>query len=269
MVGVSIPARPDSNPQDLIEGLREDDPVTAQAAEDMLVKVGSAAVPYLEKALTDSNFLVRRRAVEALGAIGPQAKHAAPELVQLLMDAQFMVSEAAEKALMQIGEDAVPALADAAKSDQEGLRKAAVAVLRHSGPKGTPILIKLLKNDENAYIRLSAAEALGEANLVTPEVVQALVGGLSALDDGVRRVSADSLGELGASASAAAKPLLYIVQNDPDSLVRKKASDAILRIGPEAASALQAAAQGSDPAAQKIASELLKQIQVSSATRHE
>src|SRR5690242_9624176 len=48
--------------QGLVDSLRDDDEVTAQAAERMLTTLGPEAVPPLQKALSDADFRLRRRA---------------------------------------------------------------------------------------------------------------------------------------------------------------------------------------------------------------
>ena len=223
--------RADKGAQDLVETLRDDDEATAKASEAMLVKIGPDAVRPLQKALNDSNFRVRRRAAETLARLGPQAKRAAPDLVQLLGDAQFDVHAAAEKALIAMGDDAIPALADALKSDQEGLRKMALSTMSRCGPKAIPYFLSLLKKDESPVIRASAAEALGNASPVTPDVTLGLVQALSDLEEGVRSSAADSLGLLGASSQSAIRPLFSVSQDDHDALTRKKAADALAQIG--------------------------------------
>ncbi len=217
--------------QDLVESLRDDDENNARAAQQMLFNMGAEAVRPLQKVLFDSNFRVRRRAVEVLARLGPLAKRAAPDLVLVLADPQFEVRDAAQKALIQMRDDAIPALSDALKSNKEGLRKVALGTLSRCGPKGIPIILKLLKTDESSIIRADAASALGDAQPATPEVVNALIHAFADLEEMVRSAAADSLGQQGPAAKAAIGPLLVAAQRDRDPLTRKKAGDALLRIG--------------------------------------
>jgi len=216
--------------QDFIESLRDDDEASAQTAESMLVKVGSEAVRPLQQSLEDPNFKVRRRAAETLGRIGPGAKRAAPDLVRRLLDPQFEVQEAAGKALQQMGDESIPALTEALRSKHDGLRKVALDALSRSGPKGVPIIITLLKKDENTFIRANAADALGSVQPATTEIIQALVRALSDLEESVRGSAADSLGRLGMASREAIRPLFNASREDKDALARKKASDALFQI---------------------------------------
>jgi HEAT repeat protein len=217
--------------QDLVESLRDDDENNARASQQMLFNMGADAVRPLQKVLFDSNFRLRRRAVEVLARLGPVAKRAAPDLVLLLADPQYEVHDAAQKALIQMGDDAIPALSDALKSNKEGLRKVALGTMSRCGPKGIPIIIKLLKTDESSIIRADAAGALGDAQPATPEIINALIHAFADLEEMVRSATADSLGQQGAAAKAAIGPLLVAAQRDRDPLTRKKSADALLKIG--------------------------------------
>ncbi len=242
-VGISAPAYAQHSAQDLVEILRDDDEATAQAAESTLVKMGPDAVRPLQKVLDDANFKVRRRAAETLGQLGPIAQRAAPELVDLLVDPQIEVQAAARKALLQMGNEAIPALTEALKGNHEGLRKVALEVLSQVGPKGVPIILNLLRKDENVFIRACAAEALGSAQPVTPEIVTSLIQALSDLEEGVRGATADSLGRLGAASRDAIVPLFSVSRGDKDALVRRKAANALFEIAastPEAGTAVAA-----------------------------
>jgi HEAT repeat protein len=84
-----------------------------EAAADALGRMGPAAVPALIQALQNPDVSVRRKAVEVLGRVGPDAKDAVPELVKLLDDPDEDVRKSAARTLGRIGppaQDAVPAL---------------------------------------------------------------------------------------------------------------------------------------------------------------
>ncbi|MCX5964742.1 MAG: HEAT repeat domain-containing protein [Cyanobacteria bacterium] len=74
------------------------------------------AVTVLKDALTDRNTVeIRRRAAEALSAIGPKAKLALPELIILLKDPNPSVRAAAAEAVGKfegVGKEVVPSLID-------------------------------------------------------------------------------------------------------------------------------------------------------------
>ena len=94
-------------------------------------------VERLIKELQDQD--VRAHAAWALGSIGEDAKDAVPALTQALQDPE--VRGDATEALVQMGKDAVPALVQALQ-------------------------------DQNEYVRLHAAWALGEMG--TPEALKAV-----------------------------------------------------------------------------------------------
>jgi HEAT repeat protein len=65
------------------------------------------ARPVLDAGLNDSDPLVRRCAVEALGGMGPSAKDALPALKKATTDSDPSVSAAAKKSVEAIGSGAV------------------------------------------------------------------------------------------------------------------------------------------------------------------
>lgn len=84
-----------------------------EAAAEALGRIGAAAVPHLVEALSSHDPQVRRKAVEVLGRMGPDAAEAVAALVPLLDDPDERVRKAAIRTLGQIGpaaKDAVPAL---------------------------------------------------------------------------------------------------------------------------------------------------------------
>jgi len=178
------------------------------------------------------NFLVRRRAAETLARIGPAAAPAVPELIDALSDDQYAVHKAAENALTRIGAPAVSALTRGLSTRNEQLRRRIVSILGHLGPSSAPALVQTLRKDESSFIRLSAIESLGQLQPLPVTVVPALIGALSDLDEGVRGAACDVLGSLGSAAQSAEKSLALLSTSDPDSLVRRKAQDALKTLAP-------------------------------------
>ena len=70
---------------------------------DSLGRIGEPSVTELIKALRDPNVDIRRRAVNVLARIGPEAAAAVPELVDRLDDVDLQVRKGAIRALGQIG----------------------------------------------------------------------------------------------------------------------------------------------------------------------
>jgi HEAT repeat protein len=223
-------AAPDA-PQ-LVEALAYDEDSVYHAVSDALVSIGTPSCKPLERALDSANFIVRRRAVEILARFGKQAKRSVPGLVQRLKDPQYEVRSAAEKALDQLGEDAVPALANAARArSEEDARIIYLDALSRCGPKAIPTILEVLKKDSNPFVRARAASAAVVVRPVSPEVVGALIEELRDLEEGVRNAAADALGDSGDAAQAAIGALRIVADSDVEALTRQKASDALARIG--------------------------------------
>ena len=68
----------------------------------------AVAIPILTKALSDSNFYVRRNSARSLTKFGPSAKEAVPSLQTMLRDSEPSVRLAAAKALKEIDPTAGP-----------------------------------------------------------------------------------------------------------------------------------------------------------------
>ena len=130
-----------------------------------LRKIGSPAIPALSVALRDRDPVVRRRAAEALGAMGRPAASTVPELTSLLDDPVRHVRESAARALGKIGatdDSAIGALTRCLVDPHLKVRVAAVEAVGKIGRK-TPQLASLLEallNDSFRDTRNAAKEAL-------------------------------------------------------------------------------------------------------------
>lgn len=223
---------------DLITALTYDDPQTAKAVQEALVAIGQPAVSPLVKALGDFNFLVRQRAATTLGVMRENSSRVVMALTTLLNDRSYEVQSAAEFALKQAGEPGVIAVSAAMRREQGTNRKIYVDLLPKLGPSATPALLGVLLKDENAYLRASAAAGLASIRPVAKETVPALARSLTDLQEVVRAQAADSLGELKEESRAAMGLLTVLASTDSDPLVRQKASQALVAIGPADAAAL-------------------------------
>jgi HEAT repeat protein len=137
----------------LTSALKDEKKEMIEAAVTALGKMGPAAVPALADAFKGSSFsktakakgnnqprmeseqaFLRRRAAEALGRLGPEAKAAVPALISALNDPAARIDAAL--ALGEIGpaaRSAIPALtsiADEKKPKDKALKKAAADALR-------------------------------------------------------------------------------------------------------------------------------------------
>jgi HEAT repeat protein len=216
---------------ELVEALRYDEESVFPPVKQALANSGAAAVRPLSSALQDGNWFVRRRAAEALGAIGPKASAASPALAELLQDPQFEVRNAAEEALSKLGPTSLNAVAGGLKSQDENVRRATLSRLSKFGPSAIPLIANVLKKDPSPYVRATAAEALGEVKDGGAQAQQVLLSALTDLDEGVRGAAVDGLGAMGPNAKEAAGPLFVMAQDDKEALVRQKALQAAERIG--------------------------------------
>ena len=118
-------------------------------------------------------------------ASGPSPETLDPEMYKIIHDLGSEsedVREAAFEALVNIGPEAIPALTQALREDEdEDVRWAVVTVLGEIEPEAVeaiPALIQALEKDKDEWVRMAAAEALGEmgpdAVLAIPALIQAL-----------------------------------------------------------------------------------------------
>lgn len=142
---------------------------------------------------------------------------------------------------------AVPALVEALKSPQAGIRRNAAFALGELGPEAVPAIAALrqaLARDADIDVRRDAAFALGE---IGPKALPALMPQLNAPDARIRRSVASALVRIGEPAI----PDLTALLRSPDPIVRRNAAGILGRMGPTARSAvaaLEACREDSDPA---------------------
>jgi HEAT repeat protein len=242
----------------LIVALGSSDASERGVAARRIAEFGGAArdaIAPLIARLDDASEPVALNAAYALAAIG---KEATPHLVEAMRgndgenvdDARVFIDEGqnsevemvarnAAHALVAIGPDAVPMLLDCARHSGARVRKYAAFALGEISTNETEVIRTLAEctQDPDAYVRISAVEALG-LKRATPESVDALIRSLGDVDDEVRFNAALALARLGPGA-AAAVPALTDALTDGNRYVVGYAIEALERIGtPEALSAL-------------------------------
>jgi HEAT repeat protein len=249
-----------------IEGDAQALPNLIEALQDMgwLVRFGAVealgqievlqAIPHLLRTLQDENPYVRRRTVEVLGQIGdPQA---IPGLIQALQDRHIDVRCSAAEALGQIGDaGAILVLLQALQDRHQYVRRnAAKALGRIANAQAISGLIQALE-DSDWSVPFEAAKALVQ---IGPPAVPSLVQTLQNRDNNVRRIAADTLGQIGA---AQAMPGLIQALQDSDRDVRYSAAEALGQIGDmQAVPHLICAMQDEDPDVRGNAAKALGQI---------
>jgi HEAT repeat protein len=201
---------------------------------------------YWLRALGRPDAEVRRRAIVALGAIGPDAAQAVPALATMLTeDPDAGIRQQAALALVKMAPAsgaAVPALARALDEDEEPAVRmnAALGLFRLSSQARpfAPVLIKALQRKANRIkvaqfgitIQEMAARALGRATADTPEGIAALTDALEGARTAQKRLYvARALGEIGAPARAAEAKLRGLLADDSPE-VREAAEEALQQI---------------------------------------
>ncbi len=188
-----------------------------------------------------------RRAAQALGEIGPNAKDAIPLLVQALQSPSLEVRGFAVDALGRIGlgaqveaQAAVPAIIAEVDLPKEHINYAALADFRRLAARAlgrigigataaVPVLEKALQNEDPLY-RVQAALALWKI-ASHPQAVPALQAAFKLNDPEAAFEAILALGQIDPGAKAAAPDLVTALEHeDPD--VRRAAADVLVKLGP-------------------------------------
>jgi HEAT repeat protein len=203
------------------------------AAVGSLARFGAQAkeaVPVLIEAMKDDE--LRRLTVLALASIGPDAKAAVKALADALLDGDKDTRTFSLVALGRFGpaaKEAVPNLVTLLGEKDRTLRFQVLGVLSLIGPDAkaaVPDLIKLFDTKDKAlHTRVAAALA----KIGKPAVVKLVV----ALNDDnayIRLGAANALGGIGPDARGSYNYLLVHAQRDPIAEVRKAAEDALSKV---------------------------------------
>lgn len=189
---------------------------------------------------------IRRRAIFALGAMGPNAAEAVPVLARILReDADPEARHQAALALAKmapVSAAAVPALSRTLDEDEVALvRMNAVIALSRLGTQArsaVPALIRATRRRANRTnlatfsftIQEEAALALGRATAGTTEGIAVLMEELeSARTSNKRRMLARALGEIGPPARVAESRLRSLIADDTPE-VREAALESLRKI---------------------------------------
>jgi len=251
-------------------------------------------VDYWLQMFKDRDPEYRKKAIDALTAIGTEDKRVLPVLIKALKD-RYISNEAAH-ALGNIGKDAVPALLPLLKGKDTELRKWAAVSLSDIGPDAKetiPALIECLQ-DEDQSLAGWAASALGrmapESKAAIPALIklldkdnlgstrsrgvsttidaltrfgqQAVPALTEALKDPSERIRAGAAGCLALIGKPAkgAIPALVLALRDEHPLVRENAGLGLIAIEDDAVPALVEAMKDKDPEIRAAAAMMLGQM---------
>ena len=211
----------------------------------------AAAKRYHGRPLADGTLLLR--------TLGPQRRSAMPLQPKTIVLATYLAVFACPAGATARDENDdvrdVAALADKLKDKDPDVRRKAAAGLGNIGPKGkdaasredlgpavkaaAEVLAGVLK-DENAGVRLQAAQALRSLDRGAKPAVAALAGAMKDEDAAVRGAAASALERIGPEARAAL-PALADALKDDDKDVRRNAAFALARFRRAAAPVLAGA----------------------------
>jgi len=197
---------------------------------------GPKLLPALERALADTDWNLRRNAVEVLGRIG------GPEVSALIEKAlKDKVEEVRGSALLALGKAGSARASDILEETFVGrspvLRAKAVQSAGYlADPKAAALIAKGLK-DKDPKVRLSAVRALGLRNNV--RVLPVLEKAILDKDKKVRFEAVSILGGIGGDKAAA---ILEKTLNDEAKWVRRNTLAALGKVGGSKAAALLAKA---------------------------
>lgn len=117
---------------------KADNGSVSDAAASALIEIGTAAVPALIDAISDTDAGVREKATRIVGEIWPPAEAAVPVLIAALADTDDDVRANAAEALRQVGLPAVPALIDTLANADDDVRSYAAWALGRSVRRRSP-----------------------------------------------------------------------------------------------------------------------------------
>ena len=254
-----------------LASLNHEERSTRLRAQEALRRIGTAAVPPLERELRRRNpmhvvvagfvsrylprvgwetvdaSVHRQAAVRALGILGPAARHAVPALLDGVIDAQRWLSPGlVEQTLVSIGPDAIPDLVTALSSPVGGVREmASLALLRIVREQRPPVVTLAMSvptlsrslNDSQAAVRLRAAQTLAllgdiAASSSTP-LLRATMDPEPAVKEAVLAAIAVIRPQTGD-----AIPRVALALKDPSGRVRAAAAQALARYDARAVGAL-------------------------------
>jgi HEAT repeat protein len=198
----------------------------------------TAAVPALVRALDDKDAFVRSISASALGKIGPGAAEAVPAMVRALRRSSYFHRGMIGPSIADVGPAAVPALIDATKDRDDGVRYEAVRGLGRIGIGKDEVVRRLseLQSDGDMSVRVEAAFGLWRIAR-SRSAISVLARCLGGPNEFARMGAADHLGEIGPEASEAVSALIRALE-DPSAAVRNRSAAALGKIGPAARDAV-------------------------------
>jgi HEAT repeat protein len=183
--------------------LQQAEPEARRVAVQQIAKVhGAEAADLLIRALGDDDWRVRKEAAAITPTLEQRDEVVAALVGALEENLNIGLRNAAVEALVAIGPDAVPATVESLSRIDADARKLAIEVLGGvADARCTSALARAL-DDEDANVRVTAAEALGNAALAGEDsrqmAIRSLVEALATRNVFVKIAALESLARLGA-----------------------------------------------------------------------
>jgi HEAT repeat protein len=216
---------------ELLGGLKSaDEPARLKAIDDLGARGPQAAeaVASLGELLQDGSAKVRAHAAWCLGAIGDAAKPAVPALAELLKDPDPAVRRQAVRAVQAIHpgpQVVVPLCVKLLEDSDPAIRVRVLSAMAEAGAKAVPALIEALKNDKAAYWACLVLREIGPA---AKDAVPALAEKLKDPRPEIRREAVLTLGAMNDAATAVIPQIAALLS---DSHVRTAATFVLGELG--------------------------------------
>jgi HEAT repeat protein len=193
--------------------------------------------------LSDPDFRVRLVSIDVLEIRGAAAAPAIPALVRALRDPNKFVRWAAARTLGKLaprqGDDVVPALLRMLDDQEDlGVRITAAKAIREYGKasspavkQAVPVLARVMNRGDKEYI-IAIMDTIQGIGTDAQRALPAIAWILRnrELPSEVRVVAARTLGRFGSLASRQLGDLRAVMTSDPDDKLRQEASEAVLSI---------------------------------------
>jgi len=221
----------------LVRALADADGVVTVSAANVLLHIGSPAVPAMIRKLPEEPF--RNLIVDVLGEMGPEAESAVPALVELLKTVDENLKREIFIALATIGPKAsagTASMMQILENPDAGDDSAGAAyVLAPIGEKKTiPVLKGILETSQSPQVLRSAAWAILQLDPENPKnaavVMPHLFPAMSSEIPLVRKEAISAMSTLGQAARSAWPDIMEHAESDPDASVRAESLRAVAEI---------------------------------------
>ncbi|MBI5743881.1 MAG: HEAT repeat domain-containing protein [Elusimicrobia bacterium] len=192
-----------------------EDSFSRASAIEALGKIGSGShkvFPAIETALQDSDEMIKRYAVIAIGNVGTASPDCVRELLKLLDTPDIPLRSDIENSLYKIGPSVAPALISDLNDSDAKVRAGAAETLRKLGQLAVAELSRAL-DESPSETRQPILSVLCDIGPEAKEALPALVRALKDDNPDVRRKSIETIGNIGNTAQAAIPELTKLLSD--------------------------------------------------------